>query len=201
MSVSLPRRSAYVLLGLEPPAARIWPLNGRCWHSGCEQAQNALTGNDKRLSVNTTIMTGNLQKVGAAMSLLLLRRDIPAKQARSSTMSLTVIVSTIFGAMVGALTLRIAAGGNWCFLPIACLQVRRHRQRRSAGLHCTPSAPLCCAVSQATSIALLLVERAPDEQRLAPRIAHGDSAAPQPTTTTHPKAIGPPAELEAQLGV
>mmetsp|Transcript_24807 Transcript_24807/g.66610 ORF Transcript_24807/g.66610 Transcript_24807/m.66610 type:complete len:121 (-) Transcript_24807:329-691(-) len=120
-------------------------------------------------------MTGNLQKVGAALSLLLLRRDIPAKQARSSTMSLTVIVSTIFGAMVGALTLRAAAGGNWCFLPIACLQ--------------------------ATSIALLLVERAPDEQRLAPRIANGDSAAPQPSTTTQPKAIGPPAELEAQLGV
>ena len=58
-----------------------------CFVAAAFGAQNALTANDARLSVNTTIMTGNVAKIGAALSLLLLRRDIPAKQVQSSRMS------------------------------------------------------------------------------------------------------------------
>ena len=125
-----------------------------CFVAAAFGAQNALTANDARLSVNTTIMTGNVAKIGAALTQMLLRREMPAKQALSSRMSgappcsfptqslrrrpsgladrsrlhsapvaAAVLMSTIVGAIVGAGSLRVAPGGDWCFSPVGLLQV------------------------------------------------------------------------------
>lgn len=94
-----------------------------CFVAAAFGAQNALSGSDAVLGVNTTIMTGNLQKVGAVLALRLLRMPVPAKQARGSKLSAAVLAATVLGAMVAALALRTAGETQWpCFLPIALLQ-------------------------------------------------------------------------------
>jgi len=122
-----------------------------CFAAASFGAQNALSTSEAVLGVSTTIMTGNLQKIGAALTRRILRMPVPEKQARGSKLGAVVLAATVLGAMVAALALRTAGARQWpCFLPIALLQAL------SIGLLVTAAEPA-----------------AHDEQRL--RTAGGDS--------------------------
>ena len=106
-----------------------------CFVAAAFGAQNALSGSEKVLGVNTTIMTGNLQKVGAALTLCLLRKPVPAKQARSIAGD-TVYWSNL-GVYVGELVPRYPYVGAHVpevhfarALPQAVLRTRTRHNRR-----------------------------------------------------------------------
>ena len=148
------------------------------------------------------IMTGNLQKLGALLSLLLLRRKVPDAMTFATKLAVAAVLSTILGALAGALLLRIAPDGKWLFLPIAALQVI------AISLHiasCSPDSAreahfCCCSIRvlcqkcththtscpQAASIGLLYFDPVLDQKKVDPPSAmperqglsadHGDVA-------------------------
>lgn len=81
--------------------------------------QNALTLT--ALGVNTTIVTGNLQKVGVLIARALRREAFSAADRDQGLKCTAVIVSTIAGSTVGAICLR-ASGPAWTLGPAAGLQ-------------------------------------------------------------------------------
>ena len=151
-----------------------------CFVAAAFGAQNALTGSEAQLGVSTTIMTGNLQKLGAALALRLVGRAVPQKQALSSTLSAAVIASTVLGAMVAALALRAAGRGPWpYFAPIALLQAAfigllgltadsqpstHERAQEQQGLRMADSAgPSSAACAQAQGVELEACQAQPRE--------------------------------------
>jgi uncharacterized membrane protein YoaK (UPF0700 family) len=91
-----------------------------CFISAAMGAQNTFT-NQSQIGVNTTIITGSLQRLGLYLAKLAHGDLVDRKETEGTLLGLTVVVATVVGAIVGSLMLALF-GDRWALVPPALLQ-------------------------------------------------------------------------------
>jgi uncharacterized membrane protein YoaK (UPF0700 family) len=91
-----------------------------CFPALAMGAQNTLT-KEGELGLMTTLLTGNLQRVGLSFAMALHGDEIDWKEVLTIVTCLSVILSTLIGALVGAGIVHYF-GDSWTLLPAGIVQ-------------------------------------------------------------------------------